>query len=166
MEKYIGITEDRLHHIIGVARKAYDIAHDMGFDEDFCRRMFMVGWIHDVGYEFSEEPSEHSKISKELLYQLINSNGIHDKRSISKKSINAIINHGKCSDNEVDNDIQWKIINMANMLIDSKGNEITPEQRLNEIKESFGEDSKQYNDALEICYKLDIVISKKSKIKM
>ncbi len=39
----IGISEDRLHHIIGVARKAYSIAKEMGYDENFARRMWMIG---------------------------------------------------------------------------------------------------------------------------
>ena len=43
---YIGISENRLHHILGVARKAYKIAKDMGKDENFCRKCFMLGWIH------------------------------------------------------------------------------------------------------------------------
>lgn len=64
---YIGISEARLHHILGVARKSYKIAKEMGYDERFCRRCFMLGWIHDVGYEFSEKQSEHPNVSAELL---------------------------------------------------------------------------------------------------
>ena len=66
-QNYIGISENRIHHILGVARKAYKIAKDMGFEEDFCRRCFMLGWIHDVGYEFAEKQSEHPDISAEML---------------------------------------------------------------------------------------------------
>ena len=69
MDKYIGISEDRLHHIIGVARKAYQLAKSMDCDEDFARKMFMVGWVHDVGYEFSKEQAEHPGISSEMLHQ-------------------------------------------------------------------------------------------------
>jgi HD superfamily phosphodiesterase len=51
--QFIGISEDRLKHILGVSRKAYRIAKDRGHDEKFARKMFMAGWLHDVGYEFS-----------------------------------------------------------------------------------------------------------------
>ena len=68
MGKYIGISDNRLRHSIGVARKAYQIAKDMGKDEDFCRKMFMLGYIHDIGYEFSKTQSEHSAHRKSFLY--------------------------------------------------------------------------------------------------
>ena len=44
VNNYIGISEDRLHHMLGVARECYKLAQDMGYNEDFCRRMFMIGW--------------------------------------------------------------------------------------------------------------------------
>ena len=66
-KKYIGISEDRLHHIIGVARKAYAIAKQRGHSEEFARKMFMDGWLHDVGYEFSEKQGHHPHESGELV---------------------------------------------------------------------------------------------------
>ena len=71
MEDYIGISEDRLHHILGVARKAYKIAKEEGFDEDFARKMFMIGWLHDIGYEFSKEPDNHAEESVNLLLGIL-----------------------------------------------------------------------------------------------
>lgn len=46
------IDNNRLQHIIGVARKCYSIAKSHGHNEDFCKKMFMLGWCHDIGYEF------------------------------------------------------------------------------------------------------------------
>lgn len=151
----IGISEDRLHHIIGVARKAYRIAKDMGCDEAFARKMFMIGWVHDVGYEFSKEQSEHSKVSSEMLHQLVCVNKIYDT-SISLKTNHAIYYHGLYPDEEVDRNLEWKIINMADMLIDSKGNEVTVSQRLDDIKNRYGEYSDQYLTACDICYQIGL----------
>ncbi len=41
MQDYIGISEDRLHHIYAVAKKAYNIAKERGHSEDFARQMFI-----------------------------------------------------------------------------------------------------------------------------
>ena len=63
----IGISDDRLHHILGIARKWYKIAKEEGFDAEFCRRMFMIGWCHDVGYEFIKTQETHANMSAEML---------------------------------------------------------------------------------------------------
>lgn len=142
---YIGISENRLHHILGVARKAYSIAKEMGYDENFARRMFMIGWNHDVGYEFSEKSDDHAEIGAEMLIQLMGS---------FDESYHAIEKHGCYTDNET---IEWKIINMADMLVDSRGNNVTVSQRLDDIKERYGESSEVYKTACGICYQVGLI---------
>ena len=148
-QKYIGISEDRLHHILGVARKAYEIAKDMGYDECFCRRCFMLGWLHDVGYEFSEKQSEHSYVSEELLRSL-------SSEPCNKEwanALSAIRKHGAYTENET---AEWKILNMADMQIDSQGNEVNVSQRLEDIRNRYGEHSNQYLTACDICYRIGL----------
>lgn len=142
--KYIGISEDRLHHILGVARKAYSIAKEMGYDEIFARKMFMIGWNHDVGYEFSEKQSEHPDISAEMLMYLM---GSYDE------SYHAIEKHGRYTDNE---SVEWKILNMADMQVDADGTEVDVMTRLNGIKSRYGEHSDQYLTACDICYRIGL----------
>ena len=38
----MGISEDRLHHILGVARKAYKIALERGHDEAFAKKIKVI----------------------------------------------------------------------------------------------------------------------------
>ena len=40
--QFIGISGDRLKHILGVSRKAYRFAKDRGHDENFARKMFII----------------------------------------------------------------------------------------------------------------------------
>lgn len=148
-QNYIGITEARLHHILGVSRKAYKIAKEMGYDERFCRRCFMLGWIHDVGYEFSENQSEHPDVSAELLRTL---GDIFDGED-GKVSIMAIKNHGLYTEDET---VEWKILNMADMQVDSQGNETSVSQRLDDIRNRYGEHSDQYLTACDICYQIGL----------
>ena len=140
----IGISEDRLHHILGVARKAYSIAKDMGYNERQCQKMFMLGWLHDVGYEFSEKQDEHPVISAKLI-ELVG--------DIEPVNIHAIKKHGKYTEHETK---EWQILNMADMLTDSSGNDVTVSKRLDDIKERYGEYSDQYLTACDICYQIGL----------
>ena len=167
-QDFIGISEDRLHHIIGVARKAYEIAKNMGYDERFCRRCFMLGWIHDVGYEFSEKQLEHPNVSAELLWTLGDAFGVimeypcNENGEISSSApynegwvtaVSAIKDHGLYTENET---AEWKILNMADMQVDSQGNEVSVSQRLDDIKNRYGEHSNQYLTACDICYRIGL----------
>lgn len=142
---YIGISEDRLHHILGVARKAYSLAKNMGYSEDFARRMFMLGWNHDVGYEFSTKPTEHSDISAEMYLETLD-DITDDTKSTTYQ---AIKNHGRYTKNAT---IEWKILNMADMQVDFDGKEVDVITRLHNIRECYGEHSNQYFTACEICF--------------
>lgn len=146
---YIGISEDRLHHILGVARKCYRIAKEREFDEDFCRKMFLLGIIHDLGYEYAEEQDQHPYASEELLKTLIK-----DNSKDSLKALHAIRTHGRDTKTKTQ---EWIILNIADMTTDSKGNDVTVEQRLEDIKNRYGADSKQYMTAYELAGKIGLL---------
>lgn len=143
---YIGISEDRLHHILGVARKAYSLAKDMGYDEDFARRMFMLGWNHDIGYEFSTEPTEHLDVSAKMYLETLDDIVVNDTKSITYQAIKY---HGRYTENET---TEWKILNMADMQVDFDGKEVDVITRLNNIRERYGEHSNEYLTACDICF--------------
>ncbi len=138
----IGISENRMNHILGVARKAYQIAKKEGKDEEFCRKMFLTGYLHDVGYEFSEKAYEHPDASASLLYSAF---GID---VVNSESYFAIENHGRETDYKTE---EWRILNMADMLIDSDGKEVSAQERLIGIKVRYGEESEQYVTAKKIA---------------
>ena len=49
---YVGISNDRMKHILGVARQCYKLAKEKyKLSEDDSRKAFMLGYLHDVGYE-------------------------------------------------------------------------------------------------------------------
>lgn len=145
MSGFIGISEDRVHHILGVARECYRIAKDKGYDEDFCRRMWMIGWNHDVGYEFSEKQSEHPYISESLL-KLIN---VRSGNIESSKVLHSIRKHGLNTNTK---SAEWIILNMADLTIDDKGNKVDILKRLEGIKQRYDKDSNQYLTACDVAY--------------
>ena len=174
--EYSGISDNRLHNILGVARKAYQIAKDRGHDEKFARKMFMIGWLHDIGYEFSERQEYHPFESGEMMKLLFDapqrkihmSTGwdmelIYDYyTSPSYKAIvehgkcpreKKVVEHGKCSREMTE---EYIILSQANMLIDFDGMEVNVMTRLDGIKNRYGEHSDQYLTACDICYQIGL----------
>lgn len=149
-DSFIGISEDRLHHCLGVARKCYALAKTEGYSEEFCRRMFTIGWNHDIGYEFTIDKAEHPAVSEELLKSI----GMTNDNRDSAKTLHAIRLHGH---NAKTKSAEWRILNIADMLVDSKGNEVTASQRLQDIATRFGEDSREFKQAAELCELLQLV---------
>lgn len=146
---YIGITENRLHHILAVARRCYDISKSRGFTEDFCRMMWMIGWTHDVGYEFSTVPGEHPFVGDEML-GLLNSESIMPEDGPRY----AVRFHGDCVSKKT---VEWEILNIADLTVDSKGNIVDVSERLNDIKERYGEQSFIYLKACNVAHSVGLL---------
>ena len=118
------ISDDKLNHIIHVARLMKKYCEDSGFADTFCQEMFTLGMLHDIGYEFMESP-EHNKVGGELL------------KSQNYKYFNEIMFHGipKCEYESLALDI----LNYADMHIDAKGNFVSFAERIEDIKNRYGE---------------------------
>lgn len=111
--------------------------------------MFMVGLLHDVGYEFSEEKNEHPKVSEELI-KMFSGHGNY-----------AIRNHGNPEANYLMYDLD--ILNEADLTVDNKGNECTVEERLKDIKKRYGFESKEYINAYKIAKDLRLIEQEQRK---
>ena len=130
------MDEDRLKHSLSVARKMVEIAKSKNLNEEDIKNCFVIGYNHDIGYEFAENKFNHNVIGGEILK---NSNFKYWKE---------IYYHGEI-------DIEYKslyldILNQADMQIDKYGNDVGYDKRLEDIKNRYGEDSEVYNK----CYKL------------
>lgn len=145
MSEYIGISNDKLKHIVGVARKAYSIALERGHDEHFACKCFMLGWVHDVGYEFSAKGKDHGAISADLVENLVG--------SLDYNSYVAIREHGHYSSNMSE---EFLILNMADMQIDSKGRDVGVTHRLDDIKARYGTYSDEYLTCCDLCYRIGL----------
>ena len=157
---YIGISENRMKHILAVARKAYQLAKDRGNTENFARRMFMAGWLHDVGYEFSGRAEYHQYASGELIKDFfdikpgtVSSLPVRDYDYGQNKAFNAVTQHGKHVKELTE---EYIILNTADMLIDSEGREVSVTERLREIREMYGKYSSQYLTSCDICQQIGL----------
>ncbi len=137
----IGISKKRLNHILGVARKAYALAIKMGYGETFAQKCFMMGWIHDIGYEFVQKPEDHSAESKKLF------------DLIDDLALKAVEQHGY---NPSFLSEEYKILNMADMTVDENGKNVDVIQRLEVLKEKYGEHSDKYLTACDVCFRIGL----------
>lgn len=126
------INENRLNHILAVARKAYKIAKDFGYDEQYAREMFALGWNHDIGYEF--DPINHENVGADILPNY--------------KYAEFIRSHGLAPTQLTK---EWIIINLADMTTSPTDEEISIEARLAEIESRYGKDHIWYKQSKEVC---------------
>ncbi len=128
------ITEYRLKHILGVARKAKEIASKIcPDDEKYAQDMFVLGLLHDVGYEFLETGQGHAKLGGEIL-----------ERSDYKYS-QEIINHGYSENTTMTDELF--ILNCADMTVGVNGKTCSMSERLKDIGVRYGINSQAYNNA-------------------
>ena len=60
------MEENRLKHSIGVGRKMVEIGMAQGLNDDELHDLFVLGYNHDIGYEFGNNES-HAKIGGTIL---------------------------------------------------------------------------------------------------
>ena len=129
------ITDERLTHIIKVARTAQRLAERLRpNDKEFAEDMFLLGFVHDVGYEFSDGGKFHSKIGGEILCRN------------AYRYADAVTKHSYLTDGELPDELYF--LYCADMMVDTKGIECTLEERVEDIKKRYGSDSIPYKDSL------------------
>ncbi len=135
------MDDNRLKHSIAVARKMKDIATKMGLQENEIRTCWIIGYNHDIGYEFSDSMIEHNKIGGLIL------------KNTGFKYWKEIYYHG-----EIDVNYKSKyldILNQADMQIDKYGNDVGYRERLEGIKHRYGVGSEIYKKCFKLIEKLE-----------
>jgi HD superfamily phosphodiesterase len=125
------ITENRWKHILGVARKAEMLALKLKpSDTKYAEDMFLLGVMHDLGYEFNQSNASHAYVGGEILkrsgYQYWQSVALHGDETVENMSDELFI------------------LNSADMMTGPSGEDFTFEERLQEIASRFGKDSHAY----------------------
>lgn len=130
------MDENRLKHSIAVARKMAEIAKSRKLSEEEIKNCFIIGYNHDVGYEFTMDGINHNKIGGKIL------------KNSDFKYWKEIYYHGEIN-------IEYKsvyldILNQADMQIDRYGNDVGYDKRLEDIKNRYGENSTIYLKCFEL----------------
>jgi len=133
------LDKDRLNHSLAVANKMVEIGKDLNLKENDLQDLFILGYNHDIGYDFCSHNKEHNIVGGEVL----KNNGY--------KYWKEVYYHG--NPNTEYNSLFLKILNMADMKIDKYGNDVGYEKRLEDIKSRYGEDSIHFINANKVIKK-------------
>lgn len=129
------MDENRLKHSLAVANKMIELNNGMD-----AEKLFLIGYLHDIGYKFTSDKTKHNIIGGELLK---NEGFAYWKE---------IYYHGE-ADCEYNSKYLF-LLNKADMMIDNKGNDVGYDLRLQNIKERYGIESIQYIKAEKLIQKL------------
>ena len=110
----------------------------------------MLGYLHDVGYEFSETQKEHAGVSEQLVKAIMPEDG----STGADTALYAISKHGQYLEGKP---VDWMILNIADLTIDSRGNRVTVEERLQDIAKRHGEASEVYRTAVDIATEVNLL---------
>lgn len=127
-EPPLAFNESRVRHIVAVAERAVRVGRLTGIrDEGTLRRLFALGWLHDVGYALARPGEGHEDVGGRFLKSM----GYADWREVAE--------HGNPDPDYAS--VLLDVLNAADMLTDSRGNAVTFSERLADIAERYGEDS-------------------------
>ena len=133
------LDEYRLNHSLAVARKMVEIGKIYNMNEKQLQELFILGFNHDIGYEFGDN-SNHNEIGANIL------------KESGYKHWKEIYYYGKINTNF--NSQYLDILNMADMQINKYGEDVGFTERLEDIKKRYGEDSVTYKNAEALIMKL------------
>lgn len=137
-----GIDGDRLTHSREVGRLAAQLAGQVfSWDEARSRQMFLLGLVHDCGYEFAENPLDHPVVGGELLKEA----GFSLWREVRWHGVA----HATYYSDEL------LLLNIADMLVSRDGTRVTLAQRLDDIEQRYGFDSEQLMQAKRLVREID-----------
>lgn len=131
------ITIDRLKHSLAVAIKMKSLAetehekYPVNPDD-----MFVLGLLHDIGYEFSEIQKEHAKKGGVMLQKQ------------GYRYWKEVYYHGT-TQKEYDSP-ELRLLNYVDMITGPSGEEMTVQQRIENITKRYGKGSWQEKEAIEL----------------
>lgn len=130
---------DRLKHSLAVARKMIEIGKRYNLKEEQLQELFVLGYNHDIGYEFGT-CNNHNIVGGNIL------------KNSGYKYWEEVYNHGNSKTQY--NSLYLNILNEADMQINKYGEDVGFEKRLEDIKSRYGEDSVQYKGSIEMINKI------------
>lgn len=134
------ITLDRLKHSLGVANKMQELAKDKA--EVDSNDAFILGLLHDIGYQFTENTGEHAKVGGEVL------------KNQGYKYWKEVYYHG-IPQKDFDSPM-LQLLNYADMTIGPTGNELTIKERILDISNRYGRGSIQEETAIALAKQLKL----------
>lgn len=132
------MTNDRLKHSLSVAKKMKEIVKGKKQIYKFSPdEAFILGMLHDIGYEFCITQEEHAHIGGEVL------------KNQGYKFWKEIYFHGVPQE-EYSSAELW-LLNYVDMITHPNGEYISIHERIEDIEKRYGKDSLQVEEARELA---------------
>ncbi len=132
------ITIDRAKHSLAVARKMKEIVLENSSHFNCnAEDMYILGLVHDVGYEFVEKQEDHPKMGGEIL------------RNQGYKYWKEVYYHG-IPQTEYSS-VELNLLNYVDLITGSSGVYISIEKRISNIAKRYGKGSIQELDAIKLA---------------
>lgn len=126
------LPEGKLLHMRNVAQKMYVLSHlhraVFGIDP---RVAYFLGYIHDIGYAFSENVFMHDRVGGDLLY------------SVGSFYHSILFNHGRgdFDSSSIPNGVVLDLLNYCDLTVDSMGRSCTVDSRIDDVKKRYSGDA-------------------------
>lgn len=142
-EAFVANGSDLSNHSLGVLNRLVEIHHKLGLEPS--TEMCNTALMHDIGY--SEQIStEVRKGNPELVgYMML--------KDSNKVYANVIREHKKGNSNKLDTELErvaTAVLDYCDLTVNSKGSRCKVEERYEDIKRIYGEDSKEYKQMKEL----------------
>lgn len=129
------LSNCKVAHCQRVAEVMFNLAkYCCELEEDECKEMYALGLVHDVGYlnvkDFSDHPFNGASMLPGYRYSA------------------EILYHGDPS--HAEDSIYIKLLNFADMHVDTEGNVVPMSVRLDDIGDRYGIDSREYERCRDI----------------
>ena len=140
--RFLGIDGFRFKHMREVGTVCAELADRLfGWDEATCRKMFLLGYIHDIGYQYSTDQLEHESIGEAIL------------ADAGFQFADAVRDHGNPDVFPMSPELL--ILNIADMTVNRYGERVSFEDRLADISSRYGVESVQYVKAAELVHNIN-----------
>lgn len=128
---------NRYKHCYGVGKRMYAYAkYNLHWDERRCCEMFVLGNLHDIGYELDPDAFDHDWVLANILtgsYKYSNEIRYHSKYQTGYDSP------------------ELRLLYFGDMTVDGAGNWCTLEERLNDLSKRHGINSEVYKESYELA---------------
>lgn len=135
------ISQNRIQHIVTVANRLKAIVESRsdvyGMTPD---EAFILGYLHDIGYEFTEDQTNHCFIAGEIL------------RNQGYKYWQEVYWHGIPQEEYKSNELM--LLNYVDMTTSPNGEQVSLEERIDDIIQRYGGNSIQAKNANLIIEKI------------
>ena len=126
-------------HNVGLRMASYAKNH-LGWDNVRCNDMYILGMMHDLGYELNGDPFLHD----EAMAEALGHTGYKYMKEIAYHS---------CMQHDYDSP-EMRLLYFGDMTVDGKGKWCTLDERLKDIEERHGKNSEVYKESYDIAVAL------------